>query len=432
MKSFLNMAALLLMLLTVSCSAQGNSGQGGYNDHFTQDRLRIDLMFVGNSKTQNVYLDGLHFEKEWSGTREHLLPDFDYGEYTIDVYAADGTKIFSQGFCSLFAEWRTTPEASRVNKSYNNSLRIPFPKKKVKVVISERIKKSGQLSELSSFEIDPKDSSINRDKENNFEVAKVLYNGPSENKVDLVFVAEGYTAGEMEKYRSDVNKFIGYLFDIEPYTSRKNDFNIWAVESISIDSGTDIPHQNIWKNTVADSHFNTFFIERYLTLPDHKKLSQLVSNAPCDAIYVIVNTDKYGGGGIYNYYGLGMSDNKYEAEVLVHEFGHSFAGLGDEYYDSHVAYEDMYDMSVEPWEPNLTTLADFSSKWASMVKEGTPIPTPNEETYKGVVGAFEGGGYSAKGIYRPYLDCRMKSNTAEGFCPVCNAAIQRMIDYYCK
>jgi hypothetical protein len=427
MKRFLNITALMLVLFTTSCSAQGK-----YSDYFTPDRLRIDLMFAGNSQTQSVYLDGLHFEKDWSGTREHLLPDFDYGEYAIDVYTTDGKKIFSQGFCSLFAEWRTTPEAFKVDKAFSNSLRIPYPKNKVRIVISERIKKSGEMSQLFSCEIDPEDLSINRDKENDFEVVKVLYNGPSENKVDLVFVAEGYTAEEMEKYRLDVEKFTGYLFDIEPYKSRKNDFNVWAVESISVDSGTDIPHQNIWKNTAADSHFYTFFIDRYLTAPDHKKVAQLVSNAPCDAIYVIVNVDKYGGGGIYNYYGLGMSDNKFEAEVLVHEFGHSFAGLGDEYYDSEVAYENMYDMSVEPWEPNLTTMANFSTKWASMVEEGTPLPTPNEETYKGVVGAFEGGGYSAKGIFRPYYDCRMKSNTAEGFCPVCNAAIQRMIDYYCR
>ncbi len=416
-----------MLLLTFSCGAQVK-----YDDYFTQDRLRIDLIFAGNSQTQSVYLDGLHFEKDWSGTREHLIPDFDFGEYRLDVYAADGVRVFSQGFCSLFAEWRTTAEASRVDKAFSNSLRIPFPKGKVKVLISERIKRSGEMSKLFSFEINPADRSINRDRENDFEVVQVLYNGPSENKVDLVFVAEGYTAEEMNKFRHDVEKFTGYLFDIEPYKSRKNDFNIWAVESISVDSGTDIPHHNVWKNTVASSNFYTFYIDRYLTAPDHKKVAQIVSNAPCDAIYVIVNTDKYGGGGIYNYYGLSMSDNRFEAEVFVHELGHSFVGLGDEYYESSVAYENMYDMSVEPWEPNLTTLADFSSKWASMVQEGTPIPTPNDRAYKDVVGAFEGGGYSAKGIYRPYLDCRMKNNIAEGFCPVCNAAIQRMIDYYCR
>mgnify|MGYP000864364551 CR=1 FL=1 len=427
MKKIMSIAVLLFITVVYS------NAQIDYNDYFTPDRLRMDLVFAGNANEQHVYLDGLHFEKEWSGSVHSLIPDFDYGEYAIEVYSADdGMKIFMKGFCSLFSEWRTTKEAEETDMAQSNSIWIPFPKNKIKVVVSERMHDTGALNPIFSCNIDPADKSIKRDVENNYKIDSVLYNGASSQKVDLVFVAEGYTAQEMAKFRLDVNEFMGYLFDIEPYKSRKEGFNIWAVESVSVDSGTDIPHHDIWKNTVACSNFYTFKTDRYLTAPDQKKVVQIVSNTPCDAIYVIVNFDKYGGGGIYNYYGLSMSDHKYEAEVFVHEFGHSFAGLGDEYYSSEVAYEDMYNPNVEPWEPNLTTLADFGRKWKDKIDKTTPVPTPDKVEYSGLVGLFEGGGYSAKGVYRPVLDCRMKTNTAAGFCPICIDAINRMIDYYCK
>ena len=234
----------------------------------------------------------------------------------------------------------------------------------------------------------------------------------------------------MDKFRKDAQKFSEYLFEMEPYKSRKSDFNVWAVESISNESGTDIPHQDIWKNTVANSNFFTFKIDRYLTAPDQKLISQIASNSPYDALYVIVNTEKYGGGGIYNFYGLSMADHKTEAPVFVHELGHSFAGLGDEYYESETAYNDFYNLKTEPWEPNVTTLVNFDSKWKDLIKEGTPVPTPNSKDYLDVVGLFEGGGYVSKGVYRPYFECRMKNNTAKDFCPACQRAINKMIDYY--
>lgn len=219
---------------------------------------------------------------------------------------------------------------------------------------------------------------------------------------------------------------------IEPYRSRMSDFNIWAVESVSKESGPDIPHNDIWKNTALSSNFYTFRIDRYLTAPNQSIVAKAASNAQCDALYVIVNTEKYGGGGIFNFYGLSMSDHKFSAEVFVHEFGHSFAGLGDEYYSSEVAYDEFYNLKTEPWEPNITTNVNFESKWKDMIDPKTPVPTPNDVAYKDVVGLFEGGGYMSKGIFRPHLDCRMKTNTAGGFCPVCVRAINKMIDYYTK
>ncbi len=402
-----------------------------YDRFFTGDRLRIDLVFAGNASSQYAFLENLTFEKNWSGTRTNLIPRFDYGEYATEVYSINGELIFSRGFSSLFQEWRTTDEASKVSRAFTNCAWIPFPKCPVKVVITERIPSGGHRKMLE-FTVDPSDKAICREKENDFKVVPILDNGPLDRKVDLCIVAEGYRAGEMDKFISDCRRLTDYMFTLEPYKSRKGDFNVWAVESVSEESGTDIPHHDIWRNTVAASNFYTFGIDRYLTAPDHKKVSQLASGAPCDAIYVLVNETKYGGGGIYNYYALSTSDHRLTPEVFIHEFGHSFAGLGDEYYESDVAYNDMYPGTVEPWEPNITTQADFSSKWKDMISPGTPLPTPNDSSYAGVVGLFEGGGYCTKGVWRPFYDCRMRTNTAPGFCPVCRRAINRMIDYYTK
>lgn len=421
----------LLMLLPFMAAAQ--SGQNYYT-HFTDEQLRLDFIFGGDANNQNIYLSGLKGEAVWGGTKNNLVPDFNYGEYRLEVIDPDGNNvIYAMGFNTLFQEWRTMEEAQHTPKAFKNSCRIPYPKHNVKVAIYERLRENGQYSKLAEFAVDPNDKSINKDIENNFPVSQIINNGDPQNKVDLVFVAEGYTAQEMEKFRSDVQKHIGYLFEMEPYKHRKDDFNIWAVESVSEESGTDIPHHDIWKQTVANSNFYTFKTDRYLTASDHTLLCQLTSNTPCDAIYVIVNTEKYGGGGIYNFYGLSMSDHATTPQVFVHEFGHSFAGLADEYfYEMEESFIDMYNTAIEPWEANITSLVEFDKKWKDMLPKNTPIPTAVIKGQEQVLGVYEGGGYMTKGIYRPVDNCRMRTNTAPGFCPVCQRAIEKMIDYYCK
>lgn len=407
-----------------------------YYSHFTDSQLRLDLTFAGNGKEQNVYLSGLKAEPIWAGTRNRLVPDFVYGEYRLEVRdAADNKLLYATGFNTLFQEWRTTEEAlnTTTSRAFNSSYRIPFPKHSVKVIIYERLRKDGSYNELALFEIDPQDKLINREQENSFAVTTILNNGHPQNKVDIVFIAEGYTANEMEKFRNDVKRHVGYLFDIEPYKSHKDDFNIWAVESVSLESGTDIPHHDIWKQTAANSNFYTFRSDRYLTAENQTLVCKLCSNAPCDAMYVIVNTEKYGGGGIFNFYGLGMSDHRTTPMVFVHEFGHSFAGLADEYFvDSDNTFLEMYNTKVEPWEPNITSLVDFDSKWRSMLPEGTAIPTEPVKEQPLQLGVYEGAGYMSKGLYRPADNCRMRTNEAPGFCPVCRRAIERMIDYFTK
>ena len=221
-----------------------------------------------------------------------------------------------------------------------------------------------------------------------------------------------------------------YLLNQEPFTNYSKDINIWAVESISENSGPTNPRTNQWNRTAVGSTFNTFGIDRYLTTSNTFKIMDVAANAPSDVVYVLINTKSYGGGGIYNHFNVATSDHPLSEVVFIHELGHGLAGLGDEYYTSDVAYQNFYNLSIEPWEPNITTLVNFKSKWANMVAPTTPIPTPATKENNETVGVYEGGGYMSKGIYRPYIDCRMKSNEAKGFCPVCQRAISLVIESY--
>jgi hypothetical protein len=233
----------------------------------------------------------------------------------------------------------------------------------------------------------------------------------------------------MDKFIEDAKRSAGYIFSEEPFKSHRKAFNIRAVKSSSQDSGTDIPGEGVWKNTVLNSSFYTFGIERYMTTSDFMSVCDVAANAHYDQIYILVNTDKYGGGGIYNFYSISAADNAASRAVVIHEFGHAFGGLADEYYNSSVAYNDFFNLEVEPWNPNLTTLIDFNSKWASMVPDTVDIPTPPSDSNSEKVGVYEGGGYVAKGVFRPMIDCRMHTNEA-GFCPVCSKALIQMIKQY--
>lgn len=428
MKKFITLCAAAL--LSIAAFAQ----QPKYETYFTPDRLRIDLTFAGDASYQKIYLDGLVKECAWSGSKTNLIDTFNYGEYRLEVQTLQGEAIYSKGFNTLFQEWRTTADAVTTPQAFCSSYTIPYPKEKVVLKVYERVKATGVYSEIFSVGINPADKLISHEVANSWKVSSLMQNGDPATKVDLCFIAEGYTAQEMEKFRADARRFTEYLFTMAPYNRHKEDFNIWLVESVSEESGTDIPHEDVWKKTVANSNFYTFRSDRYLTAQNQKTICQIATAAPYDALYVIVNNEKYGGGGIYNFYGLSASNCKWAEEVFVHEFGHSFAGLGDEYYDSSTSYEEFYNIKIEPWEPNLTTLVNFESKWKDMLPSGTSVPTPPLSDPKDNVsmGVFEGGGYMAKGIYRPVMDCRMKTNQAQGFCPVCQRAIEKMIGYYCK
>jgi hypothetical protein len=256
--------------------------------------------------------------------------------------------------------------------------------------------------------------------------------GDPAHKIDIVILPEGYTAAEMDKFKADCDKFTKGLFTVEPYTKNRDKFNIHSVLAPSAESGSDIPADKVWKNTILNSSFYTFDSDRYLMTSDNKSVRDLAANAPYDQIYILVNTKKYGGGAIYNLYSASVNSNASSAKIFVHEFGHGFAGLADEYDDGSTSFNDMYPLNTEPWEPNITTLVKFESKWKGMLAANTPIPTPLENNTGMKVGVYEGAGYVAKGIYRPSADCLMRTFKGDKFCLVCEAAIQRMIDLYTK
>lgn len=406
----------------VSRPAQSDSSIVEYDTYFTPQRLRVDFILAGNKDSQQAYLADLRKECAWAGSHKSLIDPFRYGEYMFEAWAGDRL-VYSRGFSALFLEWRTTAQAEEVSKAFTQSVWMPFPKKPVRIVLSERVKATGEFRQMFSCTVDPHDPLIRQEADSSIRAVPLLSSGGMEEKVDLLFVAEGYTAEQTDKFHADCRRLMDSLFTMEPYRSRKDDFNISVLDVISEESGTDVPNHGIWKDTAMGSHYFTFYIDRYLTLPDHTAIADKVSGVPFDALYIVVNDPGYGGGGIYNSYGMGTSDNPLAAKLFIHEFGHSFAGLGDEYSDDSVAYQQMYSLKTEPWEPNITTLVDFGSKWKDMAESGE---------YGEEAGLVEGAGYMPKGIYRPRADCRMRTNSSPDFCPVCRRAINRMIDYYCR
>jgi hypothetical protein len=302
---------------------------------------------------------------------------------------------------------------------------------KVRLSIEHR-NENGVFVSFYETIIDPDDYFILREEAREPDLTYIYYNGEPAKKVDLVFISEGYADSERQKFLDDSGKMTEYLFSVSPFNRNKENFNVAALWVPSKESGTDIPGKNIYRNTRFNASFYTFDVDRYLTTSDMRPIYDELSGVAWDNFYLLVNSPEYGGGGFYNFLGISTTDHYLAGKVLVHELGHSFAGLGDEYYDAEVAYEDFYNLAVEPWEPNITTLVDFSSKWADLVPEQIPIPTPRVAKYSAVTGVFEGGGYMSKGIFSPAMDCRMKSMAPDEFCEVCQRAIQRVIDRYIK
>jgi len=400
-----------------------------FDTYFENKTLRVDYLLGGNANEQTVFLQQIKKESFWGGTTKNLVDSFNYGNFRFKLIdKASETLIYSRGFGSLFQEWQATPEAKTLNRSYYQVNVMPFPKHKAQFVIDYR-NRDGVYVKLFEYEINPENYFILEEKAMDVKSSKLMGKGKASESIDIAFVAEGYTQEEMGKFRADVERIAGYVLNVEPFKSYADRFNIYALESVSEDSGPDIPGQHIYKNTVLNSTFYTFDSERYLTTSDLKTMHDIAANVPYDHIFVLINTDKYGGAGIYNYYTSCASDHKLSREVASHEFGHGFVGLADEYYNDSVSVEDFYNLKVEPWEPNITTLVDFDRKWKSMLEKGIVTPTPRTEEYEGKVGLFEGGGYMSKGMFSPVMDCKMKTNNKDEFCPVCQKACERMIRF---
>ena len=420
-----NLLFLFIWLISLNASAQ-------FEKYFYNKTLRIDYMHAGTADTDVYALDELIDEPFWGGSKTNLICPFNYGNYKFTVTdVASGELIYSKGYSSLFAEWQTTAEARETTRSYPENVVMPYPKKPVTVDFFKR-KRDGEWENQFTLKVDPKSYFIKKERRHEFPHFMVNDAGKPEECLDIVFVPEGYTLAEMDKFKADCARLADFLLNCKPFDEYKGKINIYGVEAPSAESGADIPGKDIWKKTILNSNFYTFDIERYLTTTDMKSVRDVAANVPYDQICVIANSQIYGGGGIYNHYALFTSDNPFANYVFVHEFGHSFAGLGDEYYNSEVAYEDFYNLSIEPWEPNITTLVNFETKWKDMVPEGTPIPTPEKDKDKYAVGAYEGGGYMTKGIFRPAYDRTMKSLSYNNFCPVCQKAIREKIEFYTR
>ncbi|MGB9765415.1 MAG: M64 family metallopeptidase [Candidatus Saccharicenans sp.] len=484
--------SLLIFILILNLPSQAQETIK-FDDYFLDKAMRINFYQVGQAKEEQIIINNIYQEPIWPESKTNLTNPFNYGHYFIKVYeVASNQLIYAKGFDCIFGEYKTTtPALNGVSKVFQRAIRIPWPRRKVNLVFEVRDKKN-ILHPLAMETIDPDDYHLI--KENNQPqdyVLEIKKSGPPAEKVDLVFLAEGYRAEEKDKFVSDAKRFAGYLFDIEPYRSNQEKFNIYGIFRPSAENGMDEPRQKVYKNTVLKASFNAFDLDRYMLTEEGFLLREMAAEVPYDAIIVLVNSKRYGGGGIYNDYCITTVDNQASQAVFLHEFGHSFAGLADEYYTSEVAYNDFYPQGVEPLEPNITALLDPEHlKWKDLVSPGVKIPTEygkeeidqlqaerrtnfqemtkaleeakkknlkeaeikkiqkkyedrgkaTQEKIKAVqekyryledkVGAFEGAGYASKGLYRPMMYCLMISSPKIEFCRVCQRAIQQMIDYY--
>ncbi|MBD3178330.1 MAG: peptidase M64 [Candidatus Latescibacteria bacterium] len=421
-------AVVLITLFLLPAATAGVE----FDDYFTSGSLRIDLYHSGAKDTEFYSVDRIIREKHWGGNPNSLIDTMNLGEYIFFVFDLDTNNlIFSRGFCNLYGEWAVTDMAGTSPPAvFHETIRFPIPAKPVQVKISRR-NRENIFENIASFVVDPSDYHVRDERKYQYFRRRALIdNGDPSEKVDICIIGDGYRSDQVHKLREDAERLVNELFSVEPFRSRKDDFNVRLVESVSEEAGVDDPREKVYRDNLLELTFNSLELDRYMIEANNRVVHDIAARVPYDRIILIANEDKYGGGGIFNFYCSCTTDNEYSGYVFVHEFGHCFAGLADEYYSSEVTYNDeMYPRGVEPWEPNITAFTQRDKiKWAGLIGDDTPVPTPDDSTYAGVTGLFEGAGYSAKGLYRSSRDCIMLSKTME-FCPACRRAINRMIDF---
>ena len=454
-----------------------NNGNVEFGKFFTDKTMRLDYFHSGTSAEEHFATDRIVSDGVWSGSKSILIDELRLGLYFVEIADRDSkTLLYSRGFASVFGEWQTIPEAGEKWGTFNESFRFPWPLKPVTVILKKR-DASNNFTTIWTADIDPASRQVNpADLDHTNKVDIIALNGPADKKADLVILGDGYTAGEMEKFRKDAARLSGYLLNSEPFKSHSSDFNIRAIETPSGSSGVSKPHHGEFRRTPLTVHYSSFDSERYALSYDNRTIRDVASQVPYDLMVIMINERTYGGGGIYNLYTTVAADNKFTEYIMVHEMGHHMAALADEYYTSAVSYE-VPEVKIEPWELNITALFDKNNlKWKDLVEPGTPLPTPwnkeefdksgysiqkerdslrtahvaetvmedlftrqlnieNEyfakEKYRDKVGAFEGAGYLAKGLYRPQADCIMYSRHMT-FCKVCQRSVETVIDQYIK
>ena len=466
-----------LLLVLVGGSARVAASRPNADPAVAPRTMRVDYYHTGNSKQQWFSLDRVVIEPlEWPGNPEKAIDESQLGNYRFEVREqASGKLVYSRGFNSVFGEWSTTEEAQHANRTFSEALRFPTPASPVEISLEER--KEGSFQEVWKIVVDPADKFVDTARPPSpgplLELQKM---GSPADKVDLLVLGDGYTAKEREKFERDARRFMEMLFSSSPFREHRKDFNVWGLCPAAEESGIPRPSSGIHRRSPLGSSYDTFGTERYVLTTENRALRDVASFAPYEFIEILVNGATYGGGGIFNQYATVAIDNLWAGYVGVHEFGHQFAALADEYYTSDVAYLPP-GTRTEPWEPNVTALLDPANlKWKDLVEKGTPVPTPwnkdefdrfergiqqqrkelraagkpeaemeelfrkerekedamfGSEKFAGKVGAFEGANYESKGYYRPEVNCIMFTRH-KAFCAVCRRAIERVIGMYAK
>jgi hypothetical protein len=440
--------------------------------------MRLDFYHTGNAAQELFSVDKIVIEPlAWPGNPQRAIDETNLGKYLFEVRDQKTNRLlYSRGFASIYGEWETTDEAKTVNRTFQESLRFPAPAAPVQILLKKRDARNA-FREIWTTTVDPKDIFIADAKiAPPGRVLEIERNGEPSVKVDLLILGDGYTAAEMGKFERDARRLAATLFKTSPFKERRKDFNVWALSPPATESGISRPSTGVHRASPLGATYDAFGSERYVLTFDNAAFRRTASFASYDFVEILTNTRTYGGGGIFNLYGTVAADSAWSDYVFVHEFGHHFAALADEYYTSAVAYAPATER-IEPWEPNVTALLDPANlKWKDLVSPDTPLPTPWEkeafenysreiqrrrreirsqnrpeqemdalfreelaqektmfarEKYANRVGAFEGANYEAKGFYRPQVDCIMFTRT-DAFCAVCRRAIERVIDMYSR
>lgn len=463
MKRIFATVSLILLLCVVAAAAP--------------QTMRLDYFHTGNATQEHFSLDRVVIEPlPWPGNMTKTIDDTNLGKYFFEVRDQQTKRVlYSRGFASVYGEWETTDEAKSIMRTFSESLRFPTPAAPVEIILRKRDAKNDWI-DIWKTSVDPKDIFIDRSKPRApAPLIAIQRSGDPATKVDLLLIGDGYTARESQKFVRDARRLVQVLFATSPFKERRQDFNVWGLCPPASESGISRPSTGIYRDSPVGATYDAFGSERYILSFDNRALRKVAQFAPYEFIEILANNRTYGGGGIFNLYSTVAVDNAFANYVFVHEFGHHFAALADEYYTSPVAYAAAPQEKIEPWEPNATALLDPASlKWKDLVMPDTPIPTPwnkeafeaysrdiqkrraqirkeklpesvmealfreelaheqaifKREKYWGRVGAFEGANYEAKGYYRPEIDCIMFTRT-DHFCAVCRRAIQRIIELY--
>lgn len=446
---------LIFSTLVFACILKAQEVRPRMDGRLEEETLRVDYIFSGTDKTASISVDELCRMHGWAGRRTHMaeVPLRGNGQICMTT-EEEGDTLYRMSFSTLFQEWQATEEAVSIQKSFENVFLLPMPAVPVNITV-ELFDFKGKIAASLTHPVNPEDilirpvggftgEDIAKYREGCEKGKYIHFSGSPEEKIDVAIVAEGYTSADMDTFYKDAEAAVASIFNHEPFSAFKDRFNFIAVASPSEDSGVSVPREGIWRKTAVGSHFDTFYSDRYLTTLRLKQLHDVLSEVPYEHIIILADTDTYGGGGIYNSYTLTTAHHKQFKPVVVHEFGHSFAGLADEYFydDQFVEY---YYPGIEPWEKNITTLADFASKWQNLLPEGALVMGDGTINLTGGSGKgikhekgtpdtgawlFEGGGYQSKGVWRGAENCRMRANEAPSFCPICQQAIEDIIRFY--